>query len=125
MTRPKGEGPRNVAASIKARLLQKARKGGEEFNSILVRYVLERLLYRLANSPYADEFILKGALLFAVWSDRPHGATKDLDLLGSGTPDPLRLQRIFRQVCEVQVVEDGLVFLAETVTAEAIREEAV
>jgi hypothetical protein len=125
MTRKKGTPPKNVAASVKARLLHRAQRDGEELNSLLVRYVLERLLYRLASSAHADELILKGALLFIVWSERPHRATKDIDLLGSGTPDPRRLEGIFREVCQVPVVDDGLAFLAETVIAEPIREEAV
>ena len=91
MTRKKGVPLTNIAASVKARLLQRAHEDGEDFNSLLVRYVLERLLYRLGASEHANEFVLKGALLFVAWSARPHRATKDLDLLGSGSPDPARL----------------------------------
>jgi predicted nucleotidyltransferase component of viral defense system len=123
--RKKGAPPTNVAASVKARLLLRARQDGEDFNSLLVRYVLERLLYRLAVSEHAGEFVLKGALLFVVWSDRPHRATKDLDLLGSGPPEPARLAGIFRDVCDVASVDDGVTFSAGTIVAEPIREEAV
>ena len=125
MTRKKGVPLANIAASVKARLLQRAHEDGEDFNSLLVRYVLERLLYRLGASKHADDFVLKGALLFVAWSARPHRATKDLDLLGRGTPDPARLVGIFREVCQVAAVDDGVTFLAETVIAEPIREEAV
>jgi hypothetical protein len=75
--RKKGDAPTNVAASVKARLLQRAREDGEDFNSLQVRYVLERLLYRLGTSQHAGKFVLKSALLFVVWSARPHRATKD------------------------------------------------
>jgi len=123
--RKKGEPPTNVAASVKARLLQRAREDGEDFNSLLVRYVLERLLYRIGASQHAGEFVLKGALLFVAWSARPHRATKDLDLLGSGVPEPARLAGIFREVCQVTAIDDGVTFLAETIVAEPIREDAV
>lgn len=125
MKRPKGEPPRNMAASVKTRLMGVARERKEDFNFLLTRYVLERLCYRLALSPHADAFLLKGAMLFTVWSQRPHRATKDIDLLGSGSPDVGRLEAIFREVCEVAVVDDGLVFLPSTVHAEPIREEAI
>jgi hypothetical protein len=78
-----------MAASVKARLMGVARDRGEDFNFLLTRYVLERLLYRLAQSQHAATFLLKGAMLFTVWSQRPHRATKDIDLLGHGNPDPL------------------------------------
>jgi len=123
--RPKGESPRNMAASVKTRLMTVARERKEDFNFLLNRYVLERLLYRLTQSAHAGTFLLKGAMLFTVWSQRPHRATKDIDLLGYGTPDVARLEAIFREVCAVPVQDDGLVFLAATVKAEPIREEAV
>jgi hypothetical protein len=125
MKRPKGEPPRNMAASVKARLMSVARERKEDFNFLLNRYVLERLLYRLTQSPHAGTFLLKGAMLFTVWSQRPHRATKDIDLLGYGSPDVGRLEAIFREVCAVAVQDDGLVFVAATVKAEPIREEAV
>lgn len=125
MKRKKGTPPTNVAHSAKVRLLQRAREDGEDFNALLVRYVLERLLYRLGASQHADEFVLKGALLFVVWSARPHRATKDLDLLGSGSAEPARLAGIFREVCQIATVDDGVAFLAETIVAEPIREDAV
>ena len=102
-----------------------ARERKEEFNFLLTRYVLERLLYRLALSPYADAFLLKGAMLFTVWSQRPHRATMDVDLLGRGNPDVAQLEAVFKGVCEFPVPNDGLVFTASTVQAEPIREEAV
>jgi hypothetical protein len=125
VTRKKGTQPSNVAHSVKVRLLQRAREDGEDFNSLLIRYVLERLLHRLGASYHAAEFVLKGALLFVAWSARPHRATKDLDLLGSGAPEPARLATIFRDICQVSTVDDGVTFLAETIVAEPIRENAI
>lgn len=62
----------NRAASIRARLLDRARADKSDFNVVLTRYSLERLLYRLSVSPWADQFLLKGALLFDLWFDQPH-----------------------------------------------------
>jgi predicted nucleotidyltransferase component of viral defense system len=114
-----------MAASVKSRLLARARSQHEDFSYLLTRFVLERLLYRLSVSTYAESFVLKGALLFTLWSDQPHRATKDLDLLGHGAPDAARLESIFREICEVAVGDDGISFVAETVHAAPIREEAL
>jgi hypothetical protein len=110
---------------VKARLLALARDQGEEFNSLLTRYVLERFLHRLAASSYVSSFLLKGALLFTVWSQKPHRATRDIDLLGYGSPDLGRLRNIFCDICAIAVEDDGLRFDGSTVQAEPIREAAV
>ena len=75
---------RNVGASVRARLLDRARTEHSDFQILLTRYTLERLLYRLSVSQYCDRFILKGALLFVVWVKDPFRPTRDLDLLGFG-----------------------------------------
>ena len=75
---------RAIAQSVHQRLLNRRDRTGEDFNVLLVRYAIERLLYRLYVSPYINHFILKGAMLFAVWTDSPHRPTRDLDLLGIG-----------------------------------------
>lgn len=113
-----------MAASVKARLLSLAREQGEEFNSLLTRYVLERFLHRLATSSHASDFVLKGAILFTVWSQKPHRATRDIDLLGYGSPDLERLRGVFRDICAVEVEDDGLRFDDSTVHAAPIREDA-
>ncbi len=86
---------KNTAVSVRDRLLQLAKRRGEDFKLILTRYALERLLYRLSQSEYRDRFILKGAMLFARWDDQPYRATRDVDFLGFGdvvTPDPERVE---------------------------------
>ena len=75
---------KNLPASVRQRLLNLSRERGEDFNFTLTRYANERLLYRLARSPYRDQFVLKGAALFQVWSESPHRPTRDVDLLGFG-----------------------------------------
>ncbi len=93
---------------MRDRLLSLAKKRGEEFQRVLIRFGIERLLYRLSVSDHGQGFVLKGATLFAVWADAPHRPTKDLDLLGFGSPDAERLLVIFREVVALGVEGDGL-----------------
>jgi hypothetical protein len=116
--------PRDAAASVKQRLLNLATQRGEDFNFLLTRYAVERLLYRLAQSAYDSQFVLKGAMLFHLRSGTlPHRPTRDVDFLGRGSPTPARLKQMFRELCTAQVVDDGLVFNKHSVRAEPIREE--
>lgn len=113
----------NVAASVRARLLNVAKAQGVDFNQVLVRFALERILYRLTQSPHADRFLLKGALLFTLWYDMPHRATRDADLLGFGASDLESVAQVFRDIAAVPV-DDGIVFDPASVTVEEIRKEA-
>ncbi len=99
----------NVAASVRARLLNVAKAQGVDFNQVLVRFALERILYRLSQSEHADRFLLKGALLFTLWYDMPHRATRDADLLGFGASDLESVAQTFRDIASV-AVDDGIVF---------------
>lgn len=114
---------KNVAASVKQRLINHGKLHSIEFQRVLVLYGTERLLYRLSVSPFAEHFILKGASLFSLWLDELHRRTRDVDLLGRDEPDIERFAAMFKVICEFQVVEDGLRFDAETVKAKPIREE--
>ncbi len=121
MTRRRG---RDIASSVRQRLLDLSRTRNEDFQLILTRFASERLLYRLSQSKHAERFMLKGALLFALWTGRMLRPTRDVDLLGSGAPGTEALATTFREVCEIQLDhDDGLRFHAETVTAEPIRED--
>jgi len=71
-----------LAASIHARLLQKARQTGRTFNELLQYFGMERFLYRLSQSVHRDRFILKGALMLNVWDAPLTRPTMDIDLLG-------------------------------------------
>lgn len=115
---------KNQAISVRTRLLDRARRDGEDFQRLLVRYAIERLLYRLSASDHAGDFVLKGATLFALWMGKPHRATKDLDLLGRGSPDLARLVAVFREVAAVPCPEDGMAFDADGITGAPIREDA-
>jgi predicted nucleotidyltransferase component of viral defense system len=116
--------PTNVAHSVRTRLLTFAKAESEEFNYVLIRYALERFLVRLSRSPHRDTFILKGAMLFRTWSPRTHRPTKDLDLLGRGSPEPARLAALFAEMCAVEVDDDGMIFDAKSVKAARIKEDA-
>ena len=113
------------ATSVRARLLALARAEGEDFQRVLVRFAIERLLFRLSTSRHADSFVLKGATLFALWLGKPHRATKDLDLLGKGSPDVARLIELFRDVVAVPCPEDGMTFDAEAISGAPIRRDAL
>lgn len=117
-----GKRGRNTAASVRDRLLELARQRGEEFQLILTRYGLERLLYRLSQSEYRNRFILKGAMLFTLWDDQMHRPTRDVDFLGFGDSGEGTLREIFRNLCDLPVEDDGLVFLADSVKVESIRD---
>jgi predicted nucleotidyltransferase component of viral defense system len=115
--------PRNITASVRQRLRNFAQAQQEDFQAVLTRYASERLLYRLHQSQHGDRFILKGALLFTLWSNEPHRATRDLDLLCQGDNAIPHLEQIFREICETLVEADGLDFQAATVRGEQIRED--
>ncbi|MEZ6091761.1 MAG: nucleotidyl transferase AbiEii/AbiGii toxin family protein [Pirellulaceae bacterium] len=115
--------PRNMAASVRQRLMNLSRQRGEEFQLVLTRYGLERLLYRLAQSPHAEQFVLKGAALFQLWTGQPHRSTRDLDLLGQGEPSTDRLRQLFQEICTLTVGDDGLTFLTDAIQAEQIKED--
>lgn len=113
----------DVAASVRARLLKVAKAQGVDFNQVLVRFALGRILYRMTQSPHADRFLLKGALLFTLWYDMPHRATRDADLLGFGASDLGSVAQAFRDIAAVPVA-DGIAFDPASVAVEEIRKEA-
>ena len=114
---------KNLGASIRARLLNKARAEKQDFNLLLTRYAIERMLYRLSISNHHDQFLLKGALLFDLWFDVPHRPTHDADFLGFGSAELPHIEVLFQDVCQIQV-DDGMVFQPDSVKADEIRKEA-
>jgi hypothetical protein len=77
--------PTNLPASVRQRLFNLSSQSKQDFGLLLTKYALERLLYRLSVSKHRDDFVLKGALLFQLWTSDPYRPTRDLDLLGKGT----------------------------------------
>lgn len=114
---------KDLSASVRARLLVLAKAQGADFNQVLIRFALERLLYRLSVSAHADRFLLKGALLFTLWYDMPHRATRDADLLGFGPSDLDAIAQTFRDIASVDG-EDGITFDPASVGIDEIRKEA-
>jgi predicted nucleotidyltransferase component of viral defense system len=114
--------PRNLPASIRQRLLNLARERGEDFNFLLTAYGLERLMYRLGQSPHGQNFVLKGGMLFRAWSGAMYRPTRDLDLLGRGQAEISHLVRIFEEIWRTPVPADGLELESGSVRAEDIRE---
>jgi len=115
---------RNISASIRQRLLNLARTRNEDYGLLLTKYALERILYRISQSKFRIVFVLKGALLFELWTDQAHRPTRDADFLSQGENDPVRLEAAFKEVCTTSVADDGLVFDPESVTAQRIKEDA-
>ena len=114
----------NLSASILARLLDLARQRGDDYNLLLNRFALERLLCRVAASPHADRFLLKGALLFSLWYDQPHRPTRDADLLGFGPDDAETLIATFRDIAAIDMI-DGIAFDPQSVRADSMRDDNV
>ncbi len=96
------EKSKDLASSIRQRLLNLARANKEDFLFTLTRFGIERLIYRLSKSKYANNFVLKGATLYMVWSEKMYRPTRDLDLLAIGESSLEKIVDIFRDVCTVK-----------------------
>lgn len=114
--------PRDIGASVRARLLTLAREKGQAFDLLLTRYATERLLYRLSTTPHRDRFVLKGAMLITTWFDDPHRPTRDVDLLGYGDPAPEPMLAVFKEICAIKE-NDGILFDVEALRIDLIREQ--
>lgn len=112
----------NLAASIRQRLKTLAKTSGESFNLILVRYGLERLLYRITLTQPSELFILKGGALFYCWTEKLHRPTRDIDFLGTGEPSVDRFKNIFLQVISAKH-DDGLTFETESLDVQTIKDD--
>lgn len=117
------EKPHNLAASVRQRLFNRAQDRREDFGLVLTKYGLERFLYRLSQSIHHDQFVLKGALLFELWTHRPYRPTRDLDLSGQGDNSIARMKQVFGDVTAQTVEDDGLVFDPASIRITKIKEE--
>lgn len=113
---------RNTSASVRQRLLNLARERGMDFGLMLTNFAIERFLYRLSISQHECDFVIKGAVLFRVWSKEAFRPTRDLDMLAFGTSDLTRVASTIREICEIACENDGLAFSSESIRAEEIRE---
>lgn len=115
--------PKDLGASVRQRLLNRARERGEDFQLVLINYAIERFLYRLSQSKHRDRLVLKGAMLFSAWEEAPHRPTRDLDLLGSGDDAVPTVEGVVVDVLQSQVPSDGVEFDETSIRGEVIREE--
>lgn len=113
----------NLAASVMARLLNRAKRTGDDYQTILTGFCLERFLYRLGASDLKNRFVLKGAMLLRVWSNQPYRATRDLDLLRCGDGSLEAIRHDISLIAETPVSPDAVEFAGDQVSAEAIRAE--
>ncbi len=113
-----------VAASVRARLLNRARAEGRSLQELLEYFAMERFLYRLSRSPHAERFVLKGALMLQLWCSERARATRDIDLLGFVPPGVDDVAAMIRDVLEEEVEDDGVLFQPESLSADEIRARA-
>ncbi len=116
---------KDMAASVRNRLLNLARESGAPFNEILQRFAIERFLYRLGRSPHRDHFVLKGAQMLVAWRSERSRPSMDIDFLGYTDNDPDSVKSIIMELCEANEPDtDGLVFKPESVSSISIKEAA-
>ena len=116
--------PKNIAASVRQRLLNKARETNRSFSELVQYFAMERFLYRLSKSTHADKFILKGALMLAVWEAPLARPTMDIDLLGKIDNRMEVIVDMIRNVCRQEVESDGILFDEDSVSGVRITEDA-
>jgi len=115
---------KNIAASVRQKLLNRARKDKRPFAELLQYYAMERYLYRLSQSAYSQHFILKGALMLRVWQAPEFRPTMDIDMLGKTSNDEASVVSQISEILEVAVDPDGLIFDASSIQSERITEDA-
>ena len=115
---------KNIEASVRGRLQDKARKTNRPFAEVFQYYGMERFLYRFAQSKYAKSFILKGALMFTVWDVPQRRTTVDIDFLARFDNKIEKIEQVMREVCDTKTPIDGLVFDSKTVKGQRIKEDA-
>jgi hypothetical protein len=115
---------KNIEASVKGQLQNKAKEANRPFAEVLQYYGMERFLYRFSKSKYVGKFILKGALMFTVWHVPERRTTLDIDFLARFDNQIASIEKVITDVCKVVVVPDGLVFDSETIKGQRTKEGA-
>ena len=115
---------RDIGASVRQRLLNQAHQQDRPFQEVLQFYAMERFLYRLSRSPFADQFVLKGALLLAAWKAPQARPTMDIDLAGRANNSLDHIAQLMAAICAELCEEDGIEFLADTIETSRIKEDA-
>ncbi|MDQ3633788.1 MAG: nucleotidyl transferase AbiEii/AbiGii toxin family protein [Acidobacteriota bacterium] len=115
------ESKRKYAQSVRQKLLNFANENNDDFQMILTRYGLERLIARISQSEYKNSFILKGAMFFQIWSETHHRATRDVDFLSFGSNDVVKIKETFISICKIEIPEDGIIFEIKNIFAGKIK----
>jgi predicted nucleotidyltransferase component of viral defense system len=115
---------KNMGASVRQRLLNHAKASGRPFAEVLQYYAMERFLYRLSVSPHVETFMLKGALLLTAWQAPISRPTMDIDLLGNTDNAVDMIVALMRDISQLAVAVDGIVFDPASFAGGAIREDA-
>ena len=115
---------RDIGASVRQRLLNRARAEGRPFQELLQYFAMERFLYRLASSPFADRFVLKGALLLTAWKAPVTRPTIDIDLAGRTSNELEHIRLVVAELCQLDTEPDGLEFAADSIEVQRIKEDA-
>ncbi len=118
------EKTKNITASIHARLKNQAVMQGRPFAEILQYYGMERFLYRLSQTEYAKEFVLKGGLLFYVWGISLRRPTRDIDFRSYVSNNHTFLLQVFQEILDYAVPEDGIDFDKNSISIETTQKEA-
>lgn len=114
---------KNIAASVKNRLLAAARQSGKPFQTCLIHYGLERFLFRLSLSPLKEKFILKGGLLLVGMGLPMARTTRDIDFLGILPNNRDAVGLLIREIGDVRV-DDGLVYDFRKLSTETMAGDA-
>ncbi|MFQ5752541.1 MAG: nucleotidyl transferase AbiEii/AbiGii toxin family protein [bacterium] len=101
---------KNRGESVRQKLKNLSKKRNRPFDEILRYYAMERFLYRLSVSPYAERFFLKGGLMLKVWDSEDHRATMDIDLLARTSNKIDNLKNIIQEVSSIENTEDAIQF---------------
>jgi predicted nucleotidyltransferase component of viral defense system len=115
---------RNLGASVRQRLLNQSRAAGRPFQELLQYFAMERFLYRLANSRFADGFVLKGALLLTAWRAPVSRPTMDIDLAARTSNELAHIQSLISEICGVGTGPDGIEFRADSIEVARVKEDA-
>ncbi|OPL11837.1 MAG: hypothetical protein AVO38_15495 [delta proteobacterium ML8_D] len=115
---------KDIAASVRHRLLANAKETGRPFNEVLQYFAMERFLYRLSQSCYADRFVLKGALMLTIWEAPLSRPTMDIDLLGTIDNDIEGMLAVTKDICTQKVHPDGITYDLTSIRGELITEDA-
>jgi hypothetical protein len=115
---------KNIAASVRQRLLNKSKSDIRPFQELVQYYAMERFLYRLSLSKHSNRFILKGALMLRIWKSPQIRPTIDIDMLGRTSRKASDLISNVTEILSVDVDPDGLSFFPEEITSERITDDA-